>query len=155
MGFQISALSVDQFAHLFDLGDEALAKQGVERMVVDSNPGYPCRVSLQDAEVGESVLLMNYEHQPMPTPYRSSHAIFIRERADQVVPVAGEVPTMFRHRLLSVRAFDSTGRIVDADVADGENLESLIVRMFANDAADYLHIHNARLGCYAASVNRA
>jgi len=154
MGFQISALNVGQFTHLFDLDDEALAKQGIERMVVDSNPGYPCRISLQDAEVGETVLLMNYEHQPMPTPYRSRHAIFIRERADQAVPAAGEVPTMFRHRLLSVRAFDSTGRIVDADVVDGENLESLIDRMFANDSADYLHIHNARLGCYAASVNR-
>jgi len=154
MGFQISALSVDQFAHLFDLDDEALAKQGVERMVVDSNPGYPCRVSLQDAAVGESVLLMNFEHQPMPTPYRSSPAIFVREKADQAVPTAGEVPTMFRHRLLSVRAFDSTGRIVDADVIDGEHLESLIDRMFANDAADYLHIHNARLGCYAALVER-
>jgi len=155
MGFQISALSVDQFAHLFDLDDEALAKQGVERMVVDSSPGYPCRVSLQDAEAGESVLLMNYEHQPMPTPYRSSHAIFVRERADQAMPAPGEVPGMFRQRLLSVRAFDSTGRIVDADVVDGEHLEALIDRMFANDAADYLHIHNARLGCYAASVNRA
>lgn len=155
MGFQISALNVDQFSHLFDQDDEALAKQGVERMVVDSNPGYPCRVSLQDADVGETVLLMNYEHQPIPTPYRSSHAIFIRERANQATPVPGEVPGMFRHRLLSVRAFDSTGRIVDADVVDGENLESLIDRMFANDAADYLHIHNARLGCYAASVNRA
>jgi len=155
MGFQISALNVGQFTRLFDLDDEALAMQGVERMVVDSNPGYPCRVSLQDAEVGETVLLMNYEHQPMPTPYRSSHAIFIRERADQAMPPPGEVPSMFRHRLLSVRAFDSTGRIVDADVVDGENLESLIDRMFANDTADHLHIHNARLGCYAASVNRA
>ena len=155
MGFQISALNVGQFTRLFDLDDEALAMQGVERMVVDSNPGYPCRVSLQDAEVGETVLLMNYEHQPMPTPYRSSHAIFIRERADQAMPAAGEIPDMFRHRLLSVRAFDSTGRIIDADVVDGENLESLIDKMLANNAADYLHIHNARLGCYAASVKRA
>ena len=55
MGFQISALNVGQFTHLFDLDDEALAKNGVERMVVDSNPGYPCRVSLQDAEIGETV----------------------------------------------------------------------------------------------------
>lgn len=155
MGFQISALDVGQFSHLFDPDDETLAKQGVERMVVDSNPGYPCRVSLQDAEIGETVLLMNYEHQAMPTPYRSSHAIFVRERADQAMPAPGEVPSMFRHRLLSVRAFDSTGRIVDADVIDGKNLESLIDRMLENDAADYLHIHNARLGCYAALVERA
>ena len=155
MGFQISALNVGQFAHLFDLDDEALAKQGVERMVVDSNPGYPCRVSLQDAEIGETVLLMNFEHQPTPTPYRSCHAIFVRERAVRAVLAPGEVPSMFRQRLLSVRAFDSAGRIVDADVIEGNDLESLIDRMLADDATEYLHIHNARLGCYAASVNRA
>lgn len=155
MGFQLSALDVGQFTHLFDLDDEALASYGVERMVVDSDPGYPCRVSLRDAEIGETVLLMNYEHQPMSTPYRSSHAIFVREQADQATPAAGEVPSMFRHRLLSVRAFDASGRIVDADVIDGEKLETLIDRMLANDAADYLHIHNARLGCYAALVKRA
>jgi hypothetical protein len=155
MGFQFSALNVGQFTHLFDQDDETLAKKGVERKVVDSNPGYPCRVSLQDAEIGETVLLMNYEHQAMPTPYRSSHAIFVREQADQAKPAPGEVPDMFRHRLLSVRAFDSTGRIIDADVVDGEKLESLIDQMLANEAADYLHIHNARLGCYAAMVKRA
>jgi len=155
MGFHFSALDIGQFTHLFDLDDEALAKQGIERMVVDSNPGYPCRVSLQDAEIGETVLLMNFEHQPMPSPYRSSHAIFVRERADRAMPAAGEVPAMFRHRLLSVRAFDASGRIVDADVIDGDNVESLIDRLLANDAADYLHIHNARLGCYAALVKRA
>jgi hypothetical protein len=154
MNFQISALNIDQFSHLFGQDREALARQGVQRIVVDNNPGYPCRVSLRDAEVGEKVLLMNYEHQPMPTPFRSSHAIFVRECASQAIPGRNEVPEMFRHRLLSVRAFDASGMMIDADVIDGERLESMIEHMLANKSADNLHIHNAKLGCYAALVKR-
>jgi hypothetical protein len=155
MGFQISALNIDQFSHLFGQDQETLAKQGVQRIVVDSNPGFPCRISLQDAEVGEKVLLMNYEHQPKPTPFRSSHAIFVRECASQAVPARNEVPKMFRHRLLSVRAFDAAGMMIDADVIHGERLESLIGRMLDNESTDILHIHNAKPGCYAAMVERS
>ena len=154
MDFRIFALDVDKFSHLFGLDDDALLEQGVQRMIVDNKPGYPCRVSLQDAEVGETVLLMNYEHQAASTPYRSRHAIFVREWADQAVPARNEVPEMLRLRLLSVRAFDEAGMMVEADVVEGEHLETMIERMLANDSSDYLHIHNARLGCYAARVER-
>ena len=154
MGFQISALNIGQFSHLFGQDQEALARQGIQRIVVDNNPGFPCRVSLRDAEVGEKVLLMNYEHQPLPTPFRSSHAIFVREWASQAIPDRNEVPKMLRHRLLSVRAFDASGMLIDADVIDGERLESLIDRLLANKSTDHLHIHNAKLGCYAALVER-
>ena len=124
-------------------------------MVADSSPGYPCRVSLRDADVGEKVLLMNYEHQPAPTQFRSSHAIFVRESANQAKQDKNEVPRMFRHRLLSVRAFDTRGMMIDADVIDGEHLESLIERMLAKDSIDYLHVHNAKLGCYVGLVKRS
>jgi len=154
MGFNISALDVNKFSHLFGLDDEALLQQGIRRMIVDNKPGYPCRVSLQDADVGETVLLMNYEHQPAPTPYRSSHAIFVREWASQAVPERNEVPEMLRQRLLSVRAFDDAGMMTDADVIEGVRLESMIVRMLASESTAYLHIHNAKLGCYAARVDR-
>jgi len=155
VNFQFVALRSDQFSHLFSLNDEALEKQGVLRKVVDSNPGYPCRISLQDAEVGETVLLLNYEHQSMPSPFRSSHAIFVRESAVEANPQINEIPAMLRQRLLSVRAFDNEGMMIDADVVEGEHLESMIDDMFANESAKYLHIHNARLGCYAALVERS
>lgn len=154
MGFHISALSVDEFSHLFGQDDEVLAKNGVRRVIADSNFGFPCRVSLQDAEIGESLLLLNYEHQPARTPYRSSHAIYVRERASQARLAENEIPDVLKKRLLSVRAFDAAGMMVDADVVDGQQLDALIERLFANDSAEYLHIHNARLGCYAALVSR-
>jgi len=154
MNFQISPLSIESFSHLFGQDSDSLLKQGVQRIVADSDPGYPCRVSLQDATVGERVLLMNYEHQPMPTPFRSSHAIYVREAASPATLERNEIPEALRHRLLSVRAFDVAGMIIDADVTEGERLEPLIERMFANDCVDYLHIHNARLGCYLALAER-
>ena len=155
MPFQISALDVELFDHLFDLDDEALAEYGVQRIVADNKPGYPCRVSLEDAEPGENVLLMNYEHQPAATPFRSSHAIFVRKLAKQAAPDKDCVPEMFRHRVLSVRAFDAIGMLIDADLVAGEQLESLINRLFENTSVAELHIHNAKLGCYAARVERA
>ncbi len=154
MGFQISALDVDQFSHLFGQEDHVLARSGVQRVLADSCPGYPCRVSLQDAEVGEPLLLMNYEHQPGASPYRSSHAIYVREWASQAKPRQNEIPGFLSKRMLSVRAFDGIGMMIDADVVDGQQLEQLIERMFADDSANYLHIHNAKLGCYSALVER-
>lgn len=155
MAFQISALEIDQFSGLFGQDDRALARCGVRRVIADACPGYPCRVSLQDAKVGESVLLMNYQHQPAASPYRSSHAIFVREWASRARLGVNEVPELLRQRLLSVRAFDDPGMMVEADTVDGQELAPLIEHLFANDSASYLHIHNAKQGCYVALVERA
>ena len=98
---------------------------------------------------------MNYEHQPARSPYRSSHAIFVREGVNPAVLRKNEVPEALRIRLISVRAFDSDGMMIDADVVDGRNLESMIDRMFAIESVSYLHLHNAKPGCFAAQVERA
>ena len=155
MDFQISALDGDRFRPLYGLDREALARAGVKRLVADAMPGFPCRVSLRDAGVGENVLLMNYEHQPRQTPYRSSHAIFVREWASQAIPERNEVPELFRHRLLSVRAFDAAGMMTDADVVEGARLETLIRGMLTQRSTDCLHLHYAGPGCFAAAVRRA
>jgi hypothetical protein len=81
MDFRITGLPVDRFVPLFGLPDDELARHRAVRRVCDSRPGFPCRVSLEDAIPGESVLLVNYEHLPVDSPYRSSHAIYVRERA--------------------------------------------------------------------------
>lgn len=154
MSFQVSALSAEPFRHLFGAPDDVLAAHGAVRRVADAAPGFPCRVSLREAEPGESVLLLHYEHQPAATPYRASHAIYVREGADEAHPLPGEVPDVLRRRLLSVRAFDDAGMMVDADVVDGYALEPVIARMFADDTVRYLHLHNAKRGCYAARVER-
>ena len=154
MEFQISALGADDFSQLFGLDDDSLAKHGARRMQVDSKPGYPCRVTLEDADIGETVLLLNYEHLAVDTPYRSAHAIFVREGATTCAPIVNRIPEQLRIRLLSIRAFDADGMMVDADVVHGKDSEPVIRRLLGDQRVDYLHIHNAKPGCYAARVDR-
>lgn len=154
MGFRISPLKLSEFQHLFNADKESLERAGVVRMEVDVKPGFPCRVSLEDAEIGETVLLMNYEHLSVATPYRSNHAIIIRENAVQASSLNNAIPEQIRIRLMSVRAFNKDGMMVDADVAHGEELEPLFDRMLSDSSVDYLHLHNAKPGCYAARVDR-
>ena len=162
MQFRISGLPVEPFRHLFALSDEELKRHGAVRRVAE-NSGYPCRVSLTDAKAGDEVILVNYEHQDADTPYRSRHAVYVRP-GERRYDAVGEIPEQLRKRLymltgtrpnaLSVRAFDASGMMVDADVIEGRLLEEMIGRFFANDAVAYIHLHFARPGCYAARVDR-
>jgi hypothetical protein len=155
MSFQIHALPPDPFKPLFALSDTELAKVRATRMIVDSKPGYPCRVSLADAEIGETVMLVNFMHQSAESPYQATHAIFVRENAEQAFPGLGTVPEVLETRLISARAFDDKHYMVDADVVDGSRLSKSIPEMLQNPGVAYLHLHNAKPGCFAARVTRA
>jgi len=155
MSFQIHALPATRFMPLFELSDSELANMQASRMVADAKPGFPCRVSLADAEPGEVVILVNFEHQPADSPYRSSHAIFVREHAEQAFPAVGEVPEALSSRLISLRAFDKKHFMITADVVEGVHLSEVIPATFDNPAVSYVHLHHAKQGCYAARVTRA
>lgn len=154
MDYKITSLELTSFNHLFGLDNKTLAEKGVQRMTVTDKPGYPCRVTLEDAEIGESVLLLNYEHLSVDSPYRSAHALFVRENATESASFENEIPEYLQIRQLSVRSFDASGMMVNADTCAGGDLESVIERLFTDDSADYLHVHNAARGCYLARVNR-
>ncbi len=155
MNFRITGLSPELFRPLFWLPDEQLALRGVQRHHVDATPGFPDRIEMRDAEPGESVLLLNHPHQPADTPYRSCHAIFVREGAADAYDKVGEVPAVLRARQLSLRAFDDRGMMVDADLVDGQDAEHLIGRLFADPRSAYIHAHYAKRGCYAGRIDRA
>lgn len=155
MNFRIQGLPVAPFAPLFGMDEAELTARGVVRRVADRPVGFPCRVSLRDAEPGEPVLLLNYEHLPVAGPYRSRHAIYVREFAQEYQPDVNEVPGVLASRLLSVRAFDGAGMMVDADVIAGAVAARVIEQQLANPTVAYLHLHNAKPGCYAARVVRA
>jgi len=154
MGFRITGLPAEQFASLFSLSDQELAARGAVRRIADAKPGYPCRVSLTDAERGQEVILTHFEHHPVDSPFRASHAIYVRA-GEKPYDAIDQVPEQLRLRLLSVRAFDEKGMLVNADVVDGKELEAVIDRLFGDDRADYLHVHYAKPGCYAARIERA
>ncbi|MEL6586903.1 MAG: DUF1203 domain-containing protein [Pseudomonadota bacterium] len=152
MNFQINALPKDTFAPLFDLSDADLAARKTRRMVVDTSPGVPCRVSLADAELGETVILTNYEHLPADSPYRSRHAVYIRENAVQATPSVNEVPRMIQRRLLSLRFFNADHMMVHADVVAGEDAAATLSQALDRQDIQYGHIHIAKPGCFAAAV---
>jgi hypothetical protein len=155
MSFRITGLDPAPFRPLYGLSDADLAARGVIRTVADAKPGYPDRVTLADAEPGETLLLLNYTHQGADTPYRASHAIFVREGANVPYDAQDAVPDVLRIRPLSLRAFDANHMMVDADLVDGAALEGAIGRLLANPEVSYLQAHYAKRGCYAARITRA
>jgi hypothetical protein len=155
MSFQISGLPLAPFRPLFALTDGELAARHIVRRVADVKPGFPCRVSLRDADVGERVLLLNYEHLAVTSPYRSRYAIYVRENAQEVLLDANQVPEALRMRLLSARGFDDEGMLRGADVVQGQELEHALESMFSNSLVRYLHVHYAKPGCFAVRVDRA
>jgi len=154
MTYRIRGLDPARFRHLYGLSDGELAKHGARRCIADVRPGYPDRIEVRDAEPGEALLLLNHVHQPADTPYRASHAIFVREGAEVALDMIDAVPEPLRLRPISLRAFDAAGEMIDADLVDGRELEPLIKRFLANPAVDYLHAHYAKRGCYAARIER-
>jgi hypothetical protein len=155
MSFRIQGLPADQFAPLFALSDAELAARGAVRRVADQRkPGYPCRVSLTDSEPGDELILVNYEHHPVDSPYRMRFAVYVR-KGEQTYDAVDRVPEQLRLRKLAVRAWDADAMMIAHELVDGRELESAIDRLFANPKAEYLHVHFASPGCYAAKVDRA
>ncbi|MBN9531986.1 MAG: DUF1203 domain-containing protein [Alphaproteobacteria bacterium] len=155
MSFRVSGLAAAPFQPLFALSDEVLAARAICRVIADEKPGFPCRVSLEDANPGERLLLLPYEHQTALTPYRASGPIFVREQAGEAFDRVGEIPPVLRSRLLSLRAYDGEGTMLDADVTEGGQVEDLIVRLFSDARVQTIHAHFARRGCYACRIGRA
>lgn len=153
--FQFVALPHQPFESLFNHSDDQLQDIAARRVIVDQKPGYPCRISLADAEVGETILLVPYTYHDVSTPYRGSGPIYIREGVKTATPAVNDIPEMFNSRLLSVRGYDESGMLVDSEVVNGEELRDAIGRLFAEQKVDYLHIHNAAPGCYNCRVVRA
>ncbi len=154
MAFRITGLSPEPFRHLFGLSEGALSEQGVKRYVADQKPGFPDRIEMRDAEPGETLLLLNHTCQPANTPYRATHAIFVREGATDTYDQVDRVPEVMRVCLLSLRAYSTEGMMLDADVVEGTQIETAIGRLFANSDVSYIHVHNAKQGCYSGRVDR-
>ena len=155
MSFRVTGLPAANFTPLFALSDEELAARGAVRRIADNRePGYRCRISLTDSRPGDELLLVNYEHHAVRSPYRMRFAIFVR-KGEERYDAVDEVPQQLRVRILAVRAFDRDGMMVGWLLSEGCVLEAAIEKLFANPDAAYLHVHFAAAGCYAARVERA
>ncbi len=154
MSFRIKGLPAEDFAHLFTLSDSELAARGAVRQITDQqSPAYPCRVSLTDSRPGDELVLVNYEHHAVDSPYRMRFAIVVRE-GDRTYDEVDRVPEQLRIRTLAARAFDAKAMMVRYELVEGRDLEAAIERLFNDPRAEYLHLHFAAPGCYAARVER-
>ncbi len=154
MTFQIHSLPKELFEALFSLSEADLKAKNILKVTANSDPGFPCRVSLQDAKIGDELLLLNYQHLEGETPYEATHAIYVRKDAMQAHIDAGKVPAVLSQRVLSVRGFDKQNMMVEADVVNGPELGEKLEELFANAEIEFIHIHNAKQGCFAAKATR-
>ena len=155
MTYRITGLEPSQFAHLVGLSDDRLAAYGAARMTADAKPNFPCRVTLDDAEVGETLLLVNHVSHEGYNPYRATHAIFVSERAKEPAVYEDQIPPALDRRILSLRAFDKDGMMADAALVQPGEADSAIRRLLDNEAVDHIDAHNAIRGCFAARIERA
>ncbi len=154
MTYRIRGLDPTPYRHLAGLSDAELARKGAVRMTVDSHPGFPCRVTLDDLDPGQTVLLVNHvshEHGP----YRASHAIFVGEAAQAPADYVDSIAPALDRRVLSLRAFDRHGMMADARLAQPGEADAAIRELLSDDAIDHIDAHNAVRGCFAARVDRA
>lgn len=158
MTYRIVPLPRASFAPWFALGTAELARKGARRIVANADRGFPCRVSLEDARAGESVLLVNHVSHETPGPYRTAYAIYVRETAAEAAPFVDRLPPVFAGRVLSLRGFDSAGMLVAARLAgpgqDEAGVEAGIAGLFEDPRIACIHAHNAAYGCYAARIER-
>lgn len=152
--YRVKGLDPTPFKPLFGLSDNELAERGVVRMTV-TDPTFPCRVSLTDRHIGETVLLLNHVSHEVANPYRASHAIFVTEGEEQAADYVDEVPPVFEKRVLSLRGFDSDGMMADAILTQAGEADAGIRRLFANPEIQTIHAHNATRGCFSAKIERA
>jgi len=155
MTWRIDPIPLAPFRKLFALSDTSLLALGARRMTATESGAAPCRVSLMDAEIGETLLLVNHEHLEEPSsPYRARGPVFVREAARPASLSAREVPNMLARRLLSARAYDADWMMVDADVVEGARIAEQLDIWFADPAVRSVHLHTARRGCFMAAAGR-
>ncbi|HSQ95851.1 MAG TPA: DUF1203 domain-containing protein [Croceibacterium sp.] len=154
MTYLIKGLPRARFEPLLALSDAELAARGARRVVADAVFGFPCRVSLEDAAAGEALILLNHVSHDVDGPYRATHAILVRENAQEVAPLVDRIPPVFERRTLSLRAFDGQGDLVASRVAGPGEHDGAIRDLLSDPRVDHIDAHNAGHGCFSARIDR-
>ncbi len=154
MTYIISGLNPDQLAPLFAMDDVALARINARRVTAGADKGWPCRVTLEDAKAGESLILLHHVSHDVATPYRSAYAIYVRDAASGPATYVDQVPPVFEGRPISLRAFDEEGMLWNAALALPGQADGRIRDLFADNRIAYIHAHNAAYGCFSARIDR-
>lgn len=154
MTYKITGLDREDFASLFSMDDAGLHSVQARRVVAGADKGWPCRVTLQDARAGESLILLHHVSHDVATPYQSAYAIYVREAAGDAATYVDETPPVFEGRPMAFRAFDAAGMLLNAGLALPGQADARIRELFQDDRIAYIHAHNAAHGCFSARIDR-
>lgn len=154
MTYMIEGLPTDAYGGLLGLSDDELAGRNAHRVTATAKPGFPCRVTLEDAEPGETLILFNHVSHDVATPFRSAYAIYVRESANAPARYVDEPPPVFAGRALGLRGFDAEGMLRGALLALPGGSDAAIRALFERPEIEAIHAHNAAAGCFAAKIVR-
>jgi hypothetical protein len=115
MHFRIRGLPAETFAPLFHLSGAELRQHSAVRCIADGPR--PCRISFTDARPGDELILVNYEHHAVASPYRMRFAIYVRKN-EETFDAVYSVPEQLRTRTLAVRSFDAEGMMTGWELAE-------------------------------------
>ena len=154
MTYRIEGLAPAAFESLYGMMGGALAERNARRVVAEASRGWPCRVTLEDAREGDSLILLNHVSHDVATPYRSAYAIYVREGVREPAVYVDETPPVFEGRPLGLRGFDADGMLRHALLALPGEADAKIRALFARSEIETIHAHNAAHGCFAARIER-
>jgi hypothetical protein len=153
MTYRIEGLAPAAFESLFSMTDGELAERNAMRVTADSASGYPCRVSLENAEPGDELVLLNHVSHDVSTPFRTAYAIYVRRDVEPASYI-DEAPAMLDTRTLGLRGFDDKGMLRGALLALPGEADTRIRELFDRDEIATIHAHNAAYGCFLARIER-
>ena len=154
MTYRIAGLNPAQFVPLWAMGSAELERNLAARVAADSDRGFPCRVTLEDARAGERLILVHHAHHDVASPYRSAFAIFVREGANKAAVYKDCCPPCFDGRTMSLRGFDAQGALAQSCLAAPGEADAAIRDLLADARIAYIDAHNAAAGCFAARIER-
>ncbi|MEO9468510.1 DUF1203 domain-containing protein [Parasphingorhabdus sp.] len=149
MTYQITGLNPVEMFH-----DKNESEISVVRVTATSKPGFPCRVSLVDAEEGEELIVFHHVSHDVSSPYRSAYAIYARTAAVTAAQYTDRVPPVFEGRPLGLRAFGADVMLKTAGLAMPDEADKTIRHLLELDEVAYIDVHNAAHGCFVARVER-
>lgn len=154
MAYIIEGLSPQRFERFLGMTYSELAAHNAIRYAVTNKPGFPCRVTLEDADPGETAILINHFSREESTPFRASHAIFVRESAVAPARFEDDIPPVLLTRALSLRGFDAAGMMADAITTVQGGTEEGLLKLFEDPRIVEVDAHNVARGCFLARARR-
>lgn len=154
MHYRIAGLDPRPFERYFTMDEAELATRRAVRTVAKADRGFPCRVSLRDADAGDELLLVNHVNHAVETPYRAAFAIYVRRDARVAAAYIDECPPVFAGRPIALRGYAADGMLAEARLAAPDQADTGIRALLENPVIAYIDAHNAAHGCFAARIER-